>query len=260
MQVEQYLECRRRDMRPKYHHDTSHYLRRWPANTDMTRRHIVRWLDSIEAESGSVTADRAKAALSGYCSWLVDRGEADDNPARGIRLRAKVRSRDRVLSLEELAGVYTLAGRGDYGDIVRLLILTGCRRGEIGALAPGEIQADRLVLGAGRTKQGRPHMVPILPGWPVRPFAFQGWSKSLERLRRRVGLPEPWHLHDLRRSAATHWADLGLADADLIELALGHKRPGVGGIYNRSARWQERQALAAAWTSQLSQASQCPRS
>src|SRR5262249_37713107 len=75
---------------------------------------------------------------------------------------------------------------------------------------------------------------------------FTAWSKSKEILDRR--LPIDWRLHDLRRTAATHMAELGVLP-HLIEAILNHvsgHKSGVAGIYNR-AKYQDamRDALQA---------------
>jgi integrase len=82
----------------------------------------------------------ARTALSGLYGWCVDRGHADVNPTLSIASRAKNGARERVLSEAELAAVWKACdGGNDYAQIVRLLILTGSRRTEIGDLAWSEI-------------------------------------------------------------------------------------------------------------------------
>src|SRR4051794_19738715 len=65
---------------------------------------------------------------------------------------------------------------------------------------------------------------------------FSGWSQCKRALDAAVGLPE-WKLHDLRRSAVTHMAEIGI-EPSVIEAAINHisgTRAGVAGVYNRSA-------------------------
>ena len=72
-------------------------------------------------------------------------------------------SRDRVLNANELASVYRHAGTGDYGDVLRLLVLTGQRREEVGGMLWSEVDLDKALwpIGAERTKNGLPHDVPL---------------------------------------------------------------------------------------------------
>jgi integrase len=107
-----------------------------------------------------------------------------------------------------------------------------------------------IVLGPERTKNRRQFELPlstqalaILERQPRRNSTefvftdkgFQDWDRAKQRLDNRLGIAE-YHLHDLRRSAATMLAELGVQPS-VIELALNHvsgSRAGVAGIYNRS--------------------------
>ena len=194
------------------------------------------------------------AVVGAVYRWGLATGRCGENPAHGFK-RRPIPPRQRVLSLPELRAVWA-----DGDPITRLLVLSGARAGEIGSLSWAEVGEDRISLPGSRCKNHRPHMIPLTepmrdclparrPGWPFvfgrrKGAGFSGWAKLKRAL---PALPAPWVLHDLRRSCATHWAEMGLADADLIELALGHVRPGVRGVYNRSERWPERRALALAW-------------
>jgi integrase len=68
-----------------------------------------------------------------------------------------------VLTESELVEVWQAAGNGEYGSIVKLLILTGQRRVEIGDLSWPEIKLQKrlIVLPAERTTAGRPHIIPL---------------------------------------------------------------------------------------------------
>ena len=72
-----------------------------------------------------------------------------------------------------------------------------------------------------------------------RVFAFTHWEKPKERLNERAGIAE-WWIHDLRRSMATHCAELGVMP-HIIEAILNHisgHKASVAGVYNR-ARYLE---------------------
>jgi integrase len=151
-----------------------------------------------------------------------------------INPRAENGARDRTLTEVELREVWLAADclGGDYGRIVKLLILTGQRRDEIGSLFWAEIQTHgddmRIELPGERTKNHRPHIVPlsadaaaVLPSRPndrLMVFGrigtgFSGWSKAKAELdeaiaaarrarRVRTAMP-PWRLHDIRRTVVT---------------------------------------------------------
>ena len=109
----------------------------------------------------------------------MTRGWPDpSDPTRRVRLSREAnpcqylhrwpeKSRDRVLDLIELGAVWRLAPEAGqpFGDIVRLLILTGCRKNEVGELRWREIDFDKAAINLPRhrTKNGRPHAIPLPP-------------------------------------------------------------------------------------------------
>src|SRR5262249_25025376 len=129
----------------------------------------------------------------------------------------------------ELAQVWKALPDGDYGNIVRLLILTGQRRDAIGDLRWSEIDQEHeaIHLPGERTKNGKDHTVPLsplaksiidkIPQGQDREFVFgtgaggfSGWSQSKDRLDAKLKGVKPWRLHDLRRTAATGMAEIGV--------------------------------------------------
>jgi integrase len=168
-----------------------------------------------------------------------------------------------VLTDRELAAIWNACDDSS-GRIVRLMILTACRRQEIGGLKWSEIDTDRgsVTIDAARTKNHRsltltlpPAALAILASVPRRgeavfsgDDAFQSWSALKARLDVVSGV-SAWVFHDLRRSAATKMADLGV-QPHVIEQILnhqsGHKR-GPAGIYNRSSYDREVRAALALW-------------
>src|SRR5262249_49347969 len=151
-----------------------------------------------------------------------------------------------------------------YSAIIRLLLLTAQRASEIADLRWDETANNQIALSGERTKNGRAHLVPlsaparaILEAQPHRAGrdlifgigegGFNGWHICKQRLDRRIaeatGNPLPaWRHHDLRRSAATHMADLGVLP-HTIECILNHAggfKSGVHGIYNRNPYQREK--------------------
>src|SRR5262249_53913901 len=93
----------------------------------------------------------------------VTEGLLDANPVSGTAKADEGNSRERVLAHDELRKLWRSLGDGSFADIVRLLLLTGQRRNEIGALRWSEIDLTRkvIVLPPARTKNGRQHEVPL---------------------------------------------------------------------------------------------------
>jgi integrase len=279
--IPQYLATRAADIAPSYFTATSRYLNEhWKpmhgcAIEAVERRDVVRVLDNIADDCGKVAADRARAALSGFYAWAIDRSHADTTPVLHVKNRANGGGRDRVLSEDELAQVWRAAvGMGDYGVILRLLILTGQRKSEIGDLSWPEIdvQHKQIELPATRTKNKRAHIVPLselamaiinevlrrnrrdfLFGGGSR--GFQGWSRCKARLDEQLPKDmEPWCVHDLRRSVITHLNERGFADPHVIEAIANHvsgHKAFVAGIYNRSAYAAQKRAGLDTWAAHV---------
>ena len=147
--------------------------------------------------------------------------------------------------------------------MVRLLILTGCRRSEISDLAWDEVDLGRAVieLPGSRTKNRLPHVIPLAPAAVAILAPAPRLSDHRASPTSRAGRGQssgsttswgcrPWVVHDLRRSCATGWREHCGADPHLVELAINHAggtRSGVAGVYDRSVRLAERRELLERW-------------
>jgi integrase len=249
--------------RPRTVDDVCRHLRKYAAPLHstpvdaITLRDVADLLAKIDKASGAVTANRVRATLSTMFSWAMREGLALSNPVINASVREE-RARDRVLSDDELRSIWIAAGDSTYGTIVRLLILTGQRRGEIGGLSWSELDMERhaINLPAERTKNKRPHTIPLTPtarvllGQPRTGavFKFAGWNAWKDALDKRSGV-SGWVIHDLRRTVATGMADIGV-QPHIIEAILNHvsgHKGGVAGIYNRSSYAAEKAAALARW-------------
>ena len=192
----------------------------------ITRHDIAAVIEAVTKNSGAVTANRTRTSLSTFYSWAVQRGHADANPVIGTE-KNKEQSRDRVLVPGELRLIWKALADDQYGAIVKLLALTGQRESEIGGVRWSEIHENLIILPPERTKNGRPHVIPLSPlaleiiqlqeRGAERDLifgrgegGFSGWSKSKERLDERITKVNGgksiahWTLHDLRRTFATY--------------------------------------------------------
>jgi len=120
-------------------------------------------------------------------------------------------SRERVLSEEELCKLWNALGDNRFSEIVRLLLLTACRRNEIGNLTWDEIDLKRnlIVLSPERTKNGKGLELPlstqalaVIERTPRRNSSaflfsdangYKGWDQDKMRLDARLGIA-PWRL------------------------------------------------------------------
>ena len=136
----------------------------------ITRKDVAARLVSIINKNGGPAASRAKVALSAFFTWAMKTGIVEVNPViNTIEPEGSV-PRERVLSDRELAAIWRACGDDDYGRIVKLLTLTGCRRGEIGGMCWSEFDVGNgmWTLPAERAKNKRALVLPLPPAaWQI---------------------------------------------------------------------------------------------
>ena len=275
--IDRYLERKRTALKPRSFYDIERYLRDRAAPLhllrldEIDRRKIAALLGQIETNSGPVSRNRARSALSSFFSWCISEGLLDANPVQGTAKAAQNGSRERVLTTEELRELWhTLPQINEgFADIIRLLLLTGLRRNEVGLLTWNEVDFKRgmIVLGPDRTKNRKTFELPLSTQalailerqhrrnsteFVFSDKGYQDWDRAKQRLDRKLGIAE-WHLHDLRRTCATQLGELGI-QPHYVEAILnhvsGHKR-GVAGTYNRAKYADEMRTALQRWANHL---------
>jgi integrase len=274
--VDLYLEAKQ----PKVRFNTFRELKRFLTSShfkplhampidQITRRDVATRLTKITAENGSISARRARATLSALYAWAMGNGLAEINPVIGTLNPENAKPRERVLSDGEIAALWRACGDDAFGKIVKLLLLTGCRRMEICGLRWSELDLENgiLRLPGERTKNRRPHTLP-LPPMAIDIIAtvprmvgrdhlfgersdlgFTQWGAKRDLDARLGDKVAEWTLHDLRRTCATGMADIGV-QPHIIEAVLNHvsgHKVGVAGIYNRSSYEREVKTALATW-------------
>jgi integrase len=263
----QFIEAKRKEWRVRTHSAVELHLfvyavglHRKPI-TAITQRDIALLLNKIAAASGDVSANRLRATLSALWAWAVRQGLPVTNVAANTEKRKEV-SRSRVLSEAELATIWKACGDDDFGRIVRLLILTGQRVAEIAELRWDEIEADQITLAPDRVKNKRAHTIPLTPSahellgprsnrahiFGRSDTGYRGHGNAKLRLDERLDIPA-WRIHDIRRSVATHMAELGV-QPHVIEAVLNHvsgHKAGLAGIYNRASYGKEKRDALTMW-------------
>ncbi|MDQ0316426.1 tyrosine-type recombinase/integrase [Amorphus orientalis] len=198
---------------------------------------------SLEKVTKSLAATPHEVkAYKALFNWAMKEDLYDRNPFQHMRTVYGIR--DRVLSDEELKKLWAYEHK-PFSDIVKLLILTGQRKGQIARFDTEWIKGDTIHFPASVMKQGKVHTIPY--GEVTEPylqeFSFNSWSKAKERLDKQTGVTD-WVLHDLRRTFATVHARLG-TPIHIVEALLAHysgQISGVTAIYVRHDFLKEQRA------------------
>ena len=206
----------------------------------IARADVARWFDAYSRDAPG-GANRALDTLRQIMNFAIARGHIGTNPARGIARNRRPRL-DRFLSREEVERLHraldgqTRESSRQQADMIRLLLLTGCRRGEIVGLRWSEVDGDRLALVDSKTgprtvplnsrarnilerqPRGESPFVfpsprdPSRPRWPELPLWY--------RVRKEAGI-EDVRLHDLRHTHASH-AVMNGVPVPVVSRLLGH--------------------------------------
>ena len=190
-----------------------------------------------------------------FFNWAERRSHVERSPVAKLRMPHKPRTRERVLTDNELVEAWRAAETmGDFGTVIHLCILTGQRRGEVSQARPEWIDtsvadAPVMVFPGSATKNGREHRLPLTRTmadlFAVPRGTIHKWSTWKGRIDRATG-SRGWTIHDLRRTFATNCARLGV-QPHVIERILNHTTgtiSGIAAVYNRHHFQDEmRQAL-----------------
>ena len=237
----------------------------------------VRALVNDLAKTTPVTANRTLAAVKSFFNFCVRNDILPASPCLGVPAPApEGGGRERVLSDAELGALWRAAEQDGYphGDMIRLLILTSCRRDEAREASWAEFDLDNAewLLPGNRTKNGREHLVPLAPvaltivkamlrvGNGKHVFTLSGnrpihgMSKVKKRLDATMAHEfgrtlERWTIHDLRRTAATGLQRLGVRQ-EVTEAVLNYASgtvSGVARIYSRHNYAAEKRVALEAW-------------
>jgi integrase len=256
--------------------------------SEISKRDVLDVIEAIDGRGSSGAARRALAYLRKFFNWCAERDIIINPPTDRIRSSHPDTKRDRVLTDQELH--YLLhaldAEQSIFGPLIRVLLLTGQRRGEVAGMLWVELsdlskENAFWEIPAHRTKNNHSHLVPfslevrkLLSSLPqVSAFVFttngetpvSGFGKVKARLdvrinnmRRSDGLEpsEPWTLHDLRRTMVTVMNEKLRIAPHFVEAVVNHTsglaKAGVAGVYNRALYLDDRREALSSWQNWLS--------
>jgi integrase len=272
--VDDYLAVKRDEVRPGTLREITRYLvgpyfkplHSRPVDS-IARKDVASAVMATQRGHSAAVASLARSTLSALFSWAMTMGFVESNPVIGSAEPKTGEPRSRVLSDAELRRIWhACEDLGDYGTIVRLLVLTACRRAEVGGMCWSELNGETWVIPKERCKNGRSHQLPWLPlmakvidGVPHMvdrdhlfgsrsDKGYSAWAEGKVALDARVGFDD-WVVHDLRRSVATGLANQGVAP-HVIEAILNHwsgHRVGIVQVYNKSGYEREVKMALGMW-------------
>lgn len=256
---------------------------------DITRKEALQALTRIKLEVGSTSANRGLAYARAAFGLAVHDEKLEINPMTGIKAPAKERSRDRVLTMTELAVLWrTLDILPDpYAPFIRMLILTFQRREEVARMQWSEISEDGSfwTVPACRSKNGKGHIVhltapaqgilakigrrgdcplvfPASTGNPLTAYshAKEMLAAKFKELRETKELSADalldWRLHDIRRAGVTALANLKVPP-HICDRLLNHisgNISGVAAVYQRAEFLDERRDALETWAAAVTEA------
>jgi integrase len=234
------------------------------ALADLHRRDATRVIDTVASRGAPVEAAHAFQDLRGMLRWAVARGDLDHNPIEGMRKPDAGQPRERVLSDEEIRTLWLAlpAALPRHQRIIKLCLLTAQRIGEVAGMQRSELDGATWLIPGARTKNKHPHSVPLSPAalalipvdlpFPVSPMAC---AAAIGRAQGKFGLAH-WTAHDLRRTALTGMAKLGIPPIVLGHIA-NHRTTTKAGmtlsVYVQHAYEREKREALEQWAQLVGQ-------
>lgn len=216
----------------------------------LERRTVAAFVSALlEAGAEPATARSRHLALCRFSAWLAEEGELADDPLLGVKppkLDTKVTP---VLTEAQLVALLRACGGRELRDrrdeaLVRLMLETGMRAGEVVALSVSDVDLGRGLVTVRRGKGGRGRIVPVGPqtvraidryvrarrthrlaedsplwvGDRGKGFTYYALHKTLGWRASLAGI-EGFHPHVLRHTAASRWLAAGGSEGGLMAVA-----------------------------------------
>jgi integrase len=268
------------------------FVGRWGKQpiTEIRRSDVIAMVEEI-AERSPSAAHQSLIYARLLFDWAIERGtygisSSPCHPIKAARLIPnRPERRQRVLEDEELRLVWEAAwpsgatGEDIYpvGQFIRLLLVLGCRRGELANMTWEEVDLGKATwtLKGPRTKNGDPRLIPLpalaanlltaMPRFTGR-FVFSttygrrpisGFAKIklaldgvITKLNAGAAIPD-WRLHDLRRTMRTNLSAIPAIAPLVAELMIGHRQRGIAAVYDLHVYEAEQRAGFEAWCARL---------
>jgi integrase len=240
---------------------------------DVMRAQIRVVLDEI-AKDAPIMANRVLASVRKMYNWAIGQDLVEHNPCFKLPAPSKERRRDRVLSNDELKRVWHALENdksSTIADAFEMRLLTAQRGGEVLSMrwADIDLKTRWWTIPMERSKNKMPHRVWLsTPAMNIlkrrkeadgeSPWVFPGRRKGqpmvetkrvLESIRTASGIEE-WRGHDLRRTAASNMAAMGIPRF-IVGRVLNHAESGVTAVYDRHSYDAEKKDALDKWAAKL---------
>ena len=271
--VERYAKPKNRSWRETRRILEREVLPHWGTRpiAEIGRRDVLDVLDRVMDRGTPYMANRLLAHIRKLFNWALERGIVDTSPVANVKAPGKETQRERVLSEDEIKALWAAWDQSSYpfGPMMKLLLVTAQRRHEVAKMYWRDVDLENCLWTIPReqTKADRVHEVPLsslavgllecLPrlsgdhvfsgtggGRPV-----SGFSRAKARVVQLSGITG-WRLHDLRRTAGTNMARLGVP-VHTIGRVLNHAQSGVTAIYDRYSYGEEKRRALEIWSHKL---------
>ena len=246
---------------------------------DIKQKDVIALVEQIMDRGSPIQANRTLGLLKQVFKFGVQRGIIDASPAVAIDKPAKETRRDRVLSEKEIRAFWGGLDKSimteDVRTALRLCLVTVQRRGEVAGMRRSEIDGDWWVIPKERSKNGKAHRVPLSPlakrlinhasgddylfpslrkkgpnGEQI-PIEARALTNAITKNRHQFEA-DRFCAHDLRRTAATKIAELGVPRFDIAKI-LNHSDHQVTAVYDRYAYDEEKKKALLKWGRKLNQ-------
>lgn len=252
---------------------------------DIKRRDLVLLLEKIVDRGSPNQSWQTLKVLRRMFNFAVERDILEYSPCTHIKPVAKLKSKTRWLTDDEIKWLWNKLTTVELADRIsdatrralKVILVTGQRPGEVLGIEWSEIDGDWWTIPPNKTKNGREQRVFLTPlakelignygSYPF-PSPRSGGQMDVNNLGRAVrrlltnhnaaqakkerAEVEKFTPHDLRRTAATHMAQLGIAEF-VIGKVLNHTNESITGVYNRYAYDEEKQQALTSWAERLNE-------
>lgn len=247
---------------------------------DVKRCDVIERLDAIVDRGAPIAANRALALVSRMYNWAISREIVEHNPATRIEKPGKERSRERILSADEIKTFWAKLPETDMSEPVRialkLMLVTAQRKGEVinAAKAEFDLNGGWWTIPESRTKNELSHRVP-LPSLAVKlvkealalledkgeqPYLFPSprggkpilagaVDHAVRKTHKTYGIAH-FTPHDLRRTAASMMTSMGVPRLTVAKI-LNHVESGVTATYDRHSYDAEKRKALNRWARKL---------